>query len=187
MVRRRGISHRGGTTGNRGRASQSAPQNIVPLASASPSSPPSDHGRPFPHNSFQTTCFKLHSRLNKPVLSASIIVVLAKEEDKPRSSVHTTMSQSLDDNVLQGDVAGVVFNGDNMQEEGNAPEAPQPPVDSTQLNFPAVEPEHPPGGILNLETPLGGGDMGDEDIAGVTWKGSPSQVERDALNSQKHV
>ena len=91
MVQRRGVSCRGGTTGNRGGASQSAPQNIVPLASASPSSPPSDHGRTFPHNSFQTTCFKFHSRLNKPVLSASITVILAEEGARPE--VHTWQLQ----------------------------------------------------------------------------------------------
>ena len=187
MVRNRGVSRRGGTTGNRGRASQSAPQNIVLLASASPSSPPFDHGRPFPHNSFQSTRFKFHCRLNKPILSASITVILAEEEGKPSSFVHTIVSQSLDDSVLQGDVVGVMFKDENMQEEGNVPEAPQPPVDSTQRNLPAFKPEHPPGGILNLETPSGGGDMGEVDIAVVTGEGSPSQVERDALNSQAHV
>lgn len=67
MVRCHGVSRHGGTSGNHGCASQSAPQNIVPLASASPSSPLSDHGRPFPHNSFQTTHFKFHSWLNKPL------------------------------------------------------------------------------------------------------------------------
>ena len=132
MVRRRGFSRRGGTAGNRGRASEPAPLNIVPLASASLSSPPSGHARPLPHNSFQTTRFKFHSRLNKPVLSVSITVILAEEEDKPSSSAHTTTSQSQDDSVLQGEVAGIVFNGDNMEEEGNVPEAPQPLADSTQ-------------------------------------------------------
>jgi len=114
-------------------------------------------------------------------------VILAEEEGKPSSFVHTIVSQSLDDSVLQGDVVGVMFKDENMQEEGNVPEAPQPPVDSTQRNLPAFKPEHPPGGILNLETPSGGGDMGEVDIAVVTGEGSPSQVERDALNSQAHV
>jgi len=120
-------------------------------------------------------------------LSPSITVILAEEEDKPSSSVHTTPSQSQDDSVLQGEVAGVEFNGDNMQEEGNVSEAPQPPVDSTQRNVLAGEPEHPPGGIQNLKTPVGGGDTGDADNAVVTWIGSPSQGEKDALDSLKHV
>lgn len=177
MVRRQGVSRRGRTTRNRGWASQFAPQNIVPLASVSPSSPPSDHGRPFPHNSFQTTYFKFHSRLNKPILSASITVIFTEEEDKPRSSAHTTVSQSLEDNILHEDVADVMFKGDNLQEEGIAPEAPQPPVDCTEHNLPVVKPEHSPGGILNLEISLGDSDVGEEDIAVVTGEGSPSQVE----------
>lgn len=41
MPRRRGVSRRGGSTSNRGRASRSSPQNVIPIASASPSSPPS--------------------------------------------------------------------------------------------------------------------------------------------------
>lgn len=96
MVRRRGCSRRGGSSGNRGR-SQPAPQNIIPLASASPSS---DNGNPFPHNSFQTTRFKFHSRLNKPILSASITVILAEEEARPSVSVHTSTSQFQDDSEL---------------------------------------------------------------------------------------
>jgi len=57
-------------------------------------------------------------------MSASITVNLVEEEDKPSSSAHTTASQSLGHNILQGDVADVMFKGDNMQEEGNMPEAP---------------------------------------------------------------
>lgn len=131
MVRQHGVSRRGGTGGNHGHDSQSGPLNIIPLASASPPSPPSDHGRPFLQNSFQTIRFKFHNRLNKPILSTNITVILAEEEDKPSSFVHTTTSQSQDDSVLQRDVVGTVFNCDNVQEEGNMPEAPQPPVDTT--------------------------------------------------------
>lgn len=80
MPRRRGVSRRGGITYNRGRASDSTPQNVIPIASASLSSSPSCHARPLPHNSFQTTRFTFHSRLNRPVLSASITVILTEEE-----------------------------------------------------------------------------------------------------------
>lgn len=85
MPRRRGVSRRGGITCNRGRASCSTPQNVIPIASASPSSLPSGHARPLPHNSFQSTRFTFHSRLNRPVLSASITVILVEEEDNPNS------------------------------------------------------------------------------------------------------
>lgn len=112
----------------------------------------------------------------------SITVILVEEEDKPSISAHTTPSQSQDDSVLHGEVAGVVFNGDNMQEDGDMPEARQPPVNSTQRTVLAGEPEHPPGGIQNLETSPGGGNTGDADNAAATWIGSLSQVEKDALD-----
>lgn len=40
MPRRRGISRRGGSSAPRGRASLSPSQNVIPISSASPSSPP---------------------------------------------------------------------------------------------------------------------------------------------------
>lgn len=160
MPRRHGVSRHGGNTGNRDRASHSAPQNIVPTAFASPSSLPSGYARPLPHNSFQTTRFTFHSRLNRPVLSASITVILAEEEDKPSSLAHTTTSQSQDDSVLQGEMAGVVFNEDKMQEDGIVPETPQPPAKSSQREVLACQPVHHPGSILNLVIPPDGGIEG---------------------------
>ena len=121
------------------------------------------------------------------MLSASITVILAEEEDKPNSSAHTTMSQSQDDSVLQGEVAGVMFNGDNMQEEGNVPEVPQPPTDSNQREVLACAPVHPPRSVLNLVIPPDGGVMGDADNVVVTWISSSSEVDKDALDSPKHV
>lgn len=187
MPRRRGISRHGGNTGNRGRASHSAPQNVIPIASTSPSSPPSGHDRPLPHNSFQTTCFTFHSRLNRPLLSASITVILAEEEDKPSSSAHTTTSQSQDDSVLQGEMVGVVFNEDNMQEDSIVPEAPQPPADSSQREVLACGPIHHPGSILNLIIPPDGGIEGNADNEFVTWIASSSQVDKDAPDSPQHA
>lgn len=187
MVRSRGVSRRGSTSGTRGRASQFAPQNIILLASAAPPSPPSAHGRELPNNSFQTTRFKFHSQLNKPVLTASITIILVEEEDKPNSSVHTTTSQSQDDSVLQGDVVGTVFNWDNVQEEGNIPEAPQPPVETTPRNLQMDDLEHPSISNLNLEVHLGGGDLGDGDNAVDMWMGSPSQVATDAPDALKNA
>jgi len=183
MVHRRGVSRCGGTSGNRGH-SQLVPHNIIPLASASPSS---DHGRPFPHISFQTTRFKFHSRLNKPILSANITIIITEEEDKPSSSVHTSPSQSQDDSVLQEDVVGSMFNCDDLQEEGNVPEVPQPPIDTAQHNLPAVEPAHPSDGNLNLVVSPGGGDLGHGDNVVDMWMGSPCWVEKDAPDSLKQA
>ena len=84
-------------------------------------------------------------------------------------------------------MAGVVFNDDNMQEDGIVPEAPQPPADSNQREVLACEPVHPPGSILNLVIPPDGGIAGDADNEFVTWIASSSQVDKDALDSPKHV
>lgn len=142
MVRCRGCSRRGGSSGNRGH-SQPAPQNIIPLASASPSS---DHGKPFPHNSFQTTRFKFDSRLNKPILSVSITVILAEEEDRPSVSVHTSTSQSEDDSVLQGEDVGIVFDCGELRAEGSVLDVLKPPEDNTQDILASADPANPSDG-----------------------------------------
>ena len=97
MARRRGVPRRGGNSGNRGvsrRRRGSTPHNITPLASASPSSPPSDHSRPSLNSSFQTTWFRFRSRLNKPLISANITVIFTEEEDELTSSDNISMAQS---------------------------------------------------------------------------------------------
>lgn len=183
MPRRRGVSRRGGSTATRGRASYSTPQNVIPITSASPSSPPSGQAHHLPHNSFQTTRFTFHSRLNKPVLTASITVILAEEEDHPKDSAHTSSSQSQEDKILQGEMAGVMSNADNMQEDCLVPEVSTHQADSNQHDVLSCEPVPHEGGVLNLVTPLEGGTDGIEDSGLVTWMASSSRLDKTRTNS----
>lgn len=114
MPRRRGISRRGGSSASRGRASHSMPQNVIPIASASPSSPPSSQARHLSNNSFQTTRFTFHSRLNRPVFTASITIILAKEEDHPNDPTLSSSSQTEEYSTPQGEMEGAMFTTDNM-------------------------------------------------------------------------
>lgn len=85
MARRRGIPRRGSNSGSRGGSrgrGGSVPQHITPLASVSPSSPPSDSSSPTLNSSFHSTRFKFRSRLNKPLISATIAVIFSEEEDE---------------------------------------------------------------------------------------------------------
>lgn len=94
MVRRCRVPRHGGNSSHKGPALHSSPHNITPLASATSSSPPPKHSRPSLNNSFQTTRFKFRSRLNKPLISSSVTIILMEEEDVPSSSDNNSMSQS---------------------------------------------------------------------------------------------
>lgn len=110
MPLRRGIPRRGSNIGDKGCPSRPAPQNVMPITSISPSSPPLGQARSPPHNSFQTSKFTFHNRLNRHVLTASITIILTEEENSHVSLAQTTSSHSQEDSVLQVDMAGVVFN-----------------------------------------------------------------------------
>jgi len=96
------------------------------------SSPPSRHAQPLLHNSFQTTRFTFHSRLNRPVLTANITVIFYEEENNPNSSAHTSSSQSQEGIMLQGELAGVMSSVENMQEDRHVPEVSTHQADSNQ-------------------------------------------------------
>lgn len=147
------------------------------MASAASSS---DHGKPFPHNSFQTTRFKFHSRLNRLILSANITVILVEEEDRPSVFVHTSNSQSQDDSVLQGEDVRIVFDRDDLQAEGNVPDVLKPPEDNTQDISALVDPANPSDGNQRLAAPLGGSDTGAGDNVDDSWMGIPCRVDKDA-------
>lgn len=89
--------------------------------------------------------------------------------------------------MLQGDVVGTMFNCDDLQDSGNVPEVPQPPVDTPHHNLPVVKSTHPYDGNLNLVVPPGGCDTRDGDNVDEIWMGSPDRVEKDAPESLKHA
>lgn len=134
MVRRRGSCRRRG--GRRGRGcSQPAPPSVIPLASASPTSKTS---RPLPYNSFQTTHFTFHSRLNQPVLSASITVIFSEEEARPTTDTNTPSTDSPAGGAQQRIDVGFDFHGGNSQVERTEGNISMPPA-STQQNAPTSE------------------------------------------------
>ena len=160
MPRRRGISRRGGSSASRGRASHSTPQNVIPITSASPSSPPSIQARHLPNNSFQSSRFTFHSRLNRPVLTASITIILAEEEDHPSDPAISSSSQTQEDSTHQGGMEGAMFTADNMQEDSLVLEASMQQKDSNQLDVLECEPVHQDYDVLHLVTPTEGGTDG---------------------------
>ena len=73
------------------------------------------------NSSFQTTRFKFRSRLNKPLISATITVIFSEEEDELTSLDEPSMEQSHSQNSSdsQGSLAGVVLNDSvALHEEG---------------------------------------------------------------------
>jgi len=68
-------------------------------------------------NSYKNCNFTFHSRLNNPTLTARITIILTEEESNQVSAFQTTSSYSQEDNVLYGDMTGVVFNENMMQDE----------------------------------------------------------------------
>lgn len=113
-----------------------------------------------------------------------------EEEDVPSSSdtnsTSHSQSQSQHDSGLQGEIAGIVLSEKDMQNEEAVPDAAQPQPTSSQDRTLACEPMHFTGGILNLTIPPDGGLPEGEDNEMVTWIGSPSQVNKDATDSQTH-
>ena len=158
MARRRGIPRRGSNSGSRGGSwgrGGSVPRRITPLASASPSSLPSDYSGPALNSSFHTTRFKFRSRLNKQIISATITVIFSEEEDELTSSKETSKEQSHSQNFSnsQGSLAGVVLNDSAaLHEEGQQEDScPQP--DSPQEQIIACEPARFSGKVLHLVLP----------------------------------
>ena len=114
MARCRGIPRRGSSSGSRGGSGgrgSSAPRRISPLATASPSSPPSDYFGPSLNSSLHTSRFKFKSRLNRPLISAIITVIFSEEEDELTSSAETSKEQWLSQNSSdsQSSLAGAVL------------------------------------------------------------------------------
>lgn len=95
--RRRGIPRRGsnsGFRGGQGGRGSLEPRRISPLAIAAPSSPTSDES-----GSLHSSRFKFKSRLNRPLISALVIVIFSEEEDDLASSVASSKDQSPSQNA----------------------------------------------------------------------------------------
>jgi len=85
MVRQRMLSRPGGSKGGNVRTRSASaiaqPVLIAPQPSSQPPSPASSPVRnPILHNSSHSTHFQFHSRLNQPIITAKIAILLSKEE-----------------------------------------------------------------------------------------------------------
>lgn len=96
-----------------------------------------------PSRIIRSNRFKFDSRLNKPILSVSITVILVEEEDRPSVSVHTSTSQSEDDSVLQGEDVAIVFDCGELRAEGSVFDVLKPPEDNTQDILASADPANP--------------------------------------------
>ena len=83
-------------------------------------------------------------------------------------------------------MAGVVLNDNYKQTKDGLPEAPQPQPASSHDQILACEPARFSGSILNLVIPPDGSMMGAEENEMVTWIGSPSQANKDVIDSPPH-
>lgn len=137
MPRLRGISRQGSHSGNRGQPSRPTPEIVPPMAIAPPSNPHLDHDRLVPNNSHRTSRFVFHSRPNKPVVTVTFTISVSEEDSIQLSSPVDSSSHSQDASVLLGDMTGIVFHVDQIQEDPPDLEMPQhAPV--------TEEPQHAP-------------------------------------------
>lgn len=120
MPRSRGIPRRGGRSGIRANPSHSAPQQVSPIASVPPASPPSDQEGIISNNSYHSSRFVFHSQLNRPVVTVNFTVFVSEEERNPVSPTPFASSNSQDDSILLGNMAGRVFHVERWNEEATA-------------------------------------------------------------------
>lgn len=191
----RGISRRGSHSGNRGQPSRPVPEIVEPIASAPPSVQPPNQNRSVPMNSQQTSRFMFQSRLDRPVVTVTFTISVSEEESNQHSSTPSISSFSQDASVLLGDMTGIVFHADHMQEDvpvteapqhTPAPEMPQQADNPTQEDILVYGPSRRVTGELHLITNPDGTLVLDEDGM-VTWATSPSQADEAMPTSPKHV
>lgn len=184
MPRSRGIPRRGGRLGIRG-CSPPVPEQVAPIALAPPSSPPLEQDRILPNNSYQTSRFIFQSQLNRPVVTVNFTVFISEEENYHLSSSPPPSSPSQDDSILLGDMTGLVFHADRMQEDAPVSAAPQQLVPA-QENDIVGEPSQKVAGLLHLVTDSDGMPVLDDEGL-VTWFASPSQAKKASPASSSHA
>lgn len=93
------------------------------MAIASPSN--LDDDRLVPNNSHHTSRFVFHSRPNKPVVTVTFTISVSEEDSIQLSSPVDSSSHSQDVSVILGDMTGIVFHVDQIQEDPPDLEMPQ--------------------------------------------------------------
>lgn len=206
--RLRGISRRGSHSGTRGYSSHPIPEVVEPLTAAPPSPRPLNLQNTISMNSQQSSRFVFQSSLNKPLVIVNFTISVSEEPSITQNPSPPPPTVTEDANVLLGDMTGVVFHADHMQEDPEpivqpAPEpivqqAPEPivqqPIENViqQADNPAPretaarKPVRIYSGRQHLVTHPDGSRVFHEDGM-ITWLPSPSPEGDDTPASPKHT
>lgn len=162
------------------------PWNVMPSASISPLTSSMGTAEPSLQNSYQTSTFTFHSKLHKPTLTASTTIIISEEETNQVGMAQTTSSHSQEDSVLYGDMAGVVYNEEKLQEDPQVPEEPWQPINIIQDEIIACEPVQYARSTLNLVPTPDGAPVFDEH-GFVTWVAVSNKAEENKKDESEHA
>lgn len=116
MPRSRGIPRRGGRSGTRVGPDPENLHPVSPMASVPPSSPSSEQESLAPQGTYQTFRLRFPSRLIRPEVVVNLSVYISEEEpDDPSSTSHASASPQ-DNDILLGDMNGLVFRAHRIEE-----------------------------------------------------------------------
>lgn len=118
------------------------------------------------------------------MLTVNFTVYVTEEKNYQFSSTPPASSPSQDDNILLGDMTGLVFHADRMQRDAPVAAAPQQPVPAPE-NDNVGEPSQKVPGLLHLVTDSDGMPVLDAE-GFVTWVSSPSPEKKTPSASSIH-
>jgi len=116
MPRSRGVPRRGGSSASRGRTRSSPSPLVIPISSASPSSPPLSPARPVPNSSFHNSRFTFRSRLNQPVITFTTTIMVSEDAEEPVDP-SSSSTPSPEASISQGPELHHHPSATNMQED----------------------------------------------------------------------
>jgi hypothetical protein len=133
-MRTRGVSRRGGSSSSRGRAGPSASPLVLPISSASPSSPPLSPTRLVPNSSFQNSRFTFRSRLHQPIITFTTTIMVSEEAEEPVDPISSS-TPSPEGSLSQAAEVNPPPSAMHMQEDSprNVDVSGTPMVDETEI------------------------------------------------------
>lgn len=113
----RGISRRGTHSGSRGQSTRSPPEFAEPSQAVAPSPRPLHLTIPIPMGNQQSSRFVFQSSLDKPVITVNFTISVSEEAIRSPTPASPPRIIQGDSEILLGDLTGVVFPIDPMQED----------------------------------------------------------------------